>query len=797
MARTGDTIVGRFDSSSVLVSLFERVCPVPSESNDTTGKTEEMIRCLTPQREITIYEFTHLGLRYMNAIDEIRRTPDKERRKYLKKRNLPAASLSVTLSTRDSNIEKTERITGYNGMMALDFDDVFDLGEAKRKLAALPYVWYVGLSASGRGLYAIIPTDNRDWTRHGYYFNALEEEMKAQGLTVDAICKDATRLRFVSYDDGGIYNEGCEIYTLPEGFMQREEEKARRRTDQFAYQENDEKYMKYAKEWFDRRVPLDDYKDWYVVASALSTLGEKGWDALELVSIASTHYNAVKNRKMFEYAMKSNRSITMGSFYYMCEKYGIGFFDYPTLVLFNNDDEIPAPCDVLGEELEEPATGTETDVTEDYIRDGEYASDDIPEFPAYVFPDAVQEIISKAHYGMNFPLDYIGSSLIVAAGAAVGNSIQVQVLSTWIEKPVIYMAIVGEPGTNKSAPLEFAIKPLEERDDKEMEKYDKLWAKYEKECANAAGGKGVMPTPPDYYQIVLNDFTMEAMMQQHAVNKRGMLVYKDELINFIRNMGRYSSGNDEMTWTSMFNGGAIQNTRKDKRKTKLKNTCVSICGTIQPASLGEFSKGRTDNGFVDRWLFAYPKTPDAPKFKKGCMMPEIVKTWHDIMEKILDLKYDEKTTPIMLSEDAEEKFSVWYNNLADRKKGASNVFRMMSTKMERYCIRLAIVLDAMRYGCGGKKVKEISEWAIEGAIDLVDYYLSCGMKARKHFRLDPLSNLSILQKRIYKDLPMSFETGDGVQVAQEHGMSERTFKYWLHSDFFLLTSRGHYEKRFR
>ena len=100
-----------------------------------------MIRCLTPQREITIYEFTHLGLRYMNAIDEIRRSEDKEKRKYLKKRNLPAASISVTLSTRDSNVEKVDRITGYNGIMALDFDDVFDLGEAKRKLAALPYVW--------------------------------------------------------------------------------------------------------------------------------------------------------------------------------------------------------------------------------------------------------------------------------------------------------------------------------------------------------------------------------------------------------------------------------------------------------------------------------------------------------------------------------------------------------------------------------------------------------------------------------------------------------------------------------
>ena len=787
----------RFFGDSVLVNLFERIT---CTSSRLLSKDELINSPLTDNPEmieIPVRDFINLGARHIENLKKIRAITDKDERDQMKCDLLPAASISCTLFTRDGNVPLEDRIKNYSGLIALDFDNVPDVEEAKLRVSMLPYVWYCGLSASGRGFYALVPTDNRDYLKHRLYFAALTEEMKKMGLEVDQKCKDEARLRFVSFDVHGYFNDGCDYYRLPEGFTLEEPVKQRVFVPLDPAAADDDRLNDYANEWIRVGAVLDDYGDWFYACMALSTIGERGWQILEIISELSTHYNQRKNRKLFEQCARSNRSITIATFYYICHKYNVRppRFDAPRYDVADIP-EVPAGELDPEEFLNEAEAAVAAEIA-DGVDDGLHDADEEPVFPAYVFPDAVQEIVDKAHYGMNFPMDYIGSSLIVAAGAAVGNSIQVQVLSTWIEKPVIYMAIVGEPGTNKSAPLEFAIKPLEERDDKEMEKYDKLWAQFEKECANAAGGKGVMPTPPDYLQIVLNDFTMEAMMQQHAVNKRGMLVYKDELINFIRNMGRYSSGNDEMTWTSMFNGGAIQNTRKDKRKTKLKNTCVSICGTIQPASLGEFSKGRTDNGFVDRWLFAYPKTPDAPKFKKGCLMPEIITTWHDIMEKILNLKYDEKTAPIKLSEAAEDKFSVWYNELADRKKGASNVFRMMSTKMERYCIRLAIVLDAMRYGCDGKKVKEISEWAIEGAIALVDYYLRCGMKARRHFRLDPLSNLSILQKRIYKALPMSFETGDGVQVAQEHGMSERTFKYWLHSDYFLLTSRGHYEKRFR
>jgi hypothetical protein len=57
--------------------------------------------------------------------------------------------------------------------------------------------------------------------------------------------------------------------------------------------------------------------------------------------------------------------------------------------------------------------------------------------------------------------------------------------------------------------------------------------------------------------------------------------------------------------------------------------------------------------------------------------------------------------------------------------------------------------------------------------------------------------MSVLQKKIYKKLPVSFTTADGVKVAVTMGMSERTFKSWLTSNHFIQTTRGHYDRRYK
>lgn len=790
-------IPDRFYGDTIKVSLFERVTCKSSRMmtkkeiiNSPDEKEPEM-------EEIPIRDFVILGARYSNSLEKIRSTADKKERDRMKCDLLPAATISATLKTRDHNVELDKRIKEYNGIICLDFDNVANVDDAKFDISMLPWVWYCGLSCSGRGLYALVPTDNRDITKHKLYYAALSKEMEKLGLTVDKQCSDITRLRFVSFDVHGYFNEGCELYHLPEGFTIEEPVRQRQFTPQPVMHDVDDKIGEYMREWQYVGVVIDDYSDWLMLCMSLSTLGESGWMILEGMSCSSCHYDERNNRKIFDYFLTHNRQITIATFFYVCHKYGVRPQRYKAPEYDISDIreiEIAQHTQIPSEFFPEDLSDENVDHVVEIL--GE-AKEEVPAFPVEVFPDGVREIIEKAHEAMNFPLDYIGSSLIVAAGAAIGNSIQVQVMGNWIEKPVIYMAIVGEPGTNKSAPLEFAVLPLEELDDKEMVKYNKLWDEYEEECKKANYSKGILPNPPDYRQTVLNDFTMEALMQQHQVNTRGMLVYKDELINFIRNMGRYSSGNDEMTWTSMFNGSSIQNTRKDKRKTKLKRSCVSICGTIQPGSLSEFSKGRTENGFVDRWLFAYPKTPQSPKFRRGRPMPELQEEWNKIMSNILNVEYKEDNKPIILNEEAEVKFEQWYNDLAVRKDNEGVVFKRAATKMEKYAIRLSIVLEAMRAGCDKKSVKEISGWAMQGAISLVDYYLSCGMKARRSFKVDPLSNLSILQKRIYNDLPISFTTKEGIAIAAAHGMSERTFKEWLHSVYFIHTTHGKYERRYK
>ena len=786
MSENDGPLTPKFDPSSVLVTLFNSVCP-PKTSGES--KDERLIETRNEsilQRDITLSEFVRLGARYIPQLKKIWAVEDKTKRNFLKRKLLPAASISASLKTRSSGVMLEKKINQYTGLIVLDFDNLQDIEDAKLKLKALPYVWYVSKSSSNRGLYAICWTENTDFNRHDLYFDALIEEAKALGLDPDAPCRDVTRLRFVSYDEAPYVNELVVPYQLPEGYTPKkrdlldpplmplgepavaaaadsaedDELHAAEPLDLSPKQEHKTVYgdtaaraMDFAKEWKRRKIVIDDFRDWYIMASALSTLGEKGWNILEMISQFSSKYDSVKNREIFDRVKKKNREITMGSFFYKCHEYGV---------------------------MTDAVTHLES-----------------PEFPVNAFPDAIKEIIMKAHEGMNHPIDYIGSSLLVVAGAAVGNSIQVQVMADWIEKPIIYMAIVGEAGSNKSAPLDFAVKPLELADDEEMDAYNEKYEVFKEECEKAIRNKTAAPEEPDYFQYVLNDFTIEAMMEQHAVNQRGMLVYKDELLNFIRNMSRYSTGNDEMTWTTMFTGGGIQNTRKGKRKTKLKTTCVSIIGTIQPESLPEFAKGKTENGFIDRWLFAYPEKVKAPKFKTGRPMPEIVRMWNDVINRILEIEYNADTKPIVLSEEAEKVYANWYNALADKKYDAPAVFRRAATKMERYLVRLAIVLEAMRYGAGGEPVKEISAWAVRGAIDLVYYYLSCGMKARKKFRNGPLDSLTDQQRMIYTDIPVRFETKEGIEIAGEHGMCERAFHKWLHSDYFIKCSHGNYERRYR
>ena len=751
---TTNTVVGKsFDSNSIFVSVYNRVAPSSKPNLSFDEKAQEYRNSVLSGKEIPLREFLSMGFSYIAELQAVWTEEDKKKRNALKRNSLPAATLSATLITRYSRLNLRDKIKHYNSLIALDFDDVENIVLAKRKIAELPYVYYVGESASRRGFFAIVPLNNNDYSRHELYFNALEKEMSKLGYTIDPACKDVTRLRFISYDPDPYFNENCQLYSLPD-------ECDVCNSNEPAEPVNEEnrhpmwpKAKAYAEHWQKLQVPLNEYNDWLTIAMSLTCFGDDGFQLLDMVSRFGKGYDFEKNRKSYSKLVATTRRISLGSFFYKCHEYGV------------------IPPNVPHYET-------------------------VP-FPMTVFPPEVQEIIKQTHKCLNFSVDHISSSLLFAASIAIGNSITVEIKNEWVDKAILYIAIVGKPGTNKSAPLKYALRPLFDRDRKELKKYEKLKAAFDEAMKIPAKERKSVPVEPEYKQTVLSDFTTEVLVRQHKINPRGLCVYVDELIGFIKCFNKYRSGNDEQIWTQLYNGGSVIVNRVSSEPLNIEDTCIGVIGTIQPGLLQEFAKGKTESGFVDRWLFAYPDDSEYPKMNNEQLPKEITVCWSGIIDKIYKIPYKGNEKPVKLTRDAMDIYAKWFNALADQKNVSSSSFAEMATKMERYCIRFSIVLEALKFACGKKTLKSISADSVKGGIDLCYYFIGCAQKAKKKFDSNPIDDLTEKQKKIYLELPISFTTSEGLEIACENNMSERTFKEWLKSKFFRHISHGQYEKRYK
>ena len=647
-----------------------------------------------------------------------------------------------------AGVRKEDKIEAYNSLIVLDFDNLEDVTRAKQDLAQLPYIWYIGLSVSGEGIFAIVPVDTDDWRDHKHYFEALSREMKDIGYTVDGACSDETRLRFISIDEHSYLNESCDIYCLPEDDPEELQE------DFQTHDIPDETRLEmYVEEWERKKIPLDDYDEWLTLGMSLSGLGDAGRAAFHRISAFSGKYDAAATDKKFDELARNTRAIGPGSFFYRCHQRGV------------IPESIPHyEC--------------------------------IP-FPVEVFPKKVREIILETHKHQNFPIDYIAPCLLFVAALSCGNAAVVEMQMGWKEKPLLYLAIVGGRGTNKTSCFDFALAPIREKDDEQYERYVSEKALYDAEFLKPLKERNPKLEMPMYQQYILSDFTPEVLVRQHKANPRGLIVFFDELIGFIYSFNKYRSGADEQMWTQLFAGGGVTVNRVGADPVKINDTCIGVFGGIQPEILSSFAKGKIQNGFVDRWLFAYPEKVPYPKFNDVDIDERIAANWTKIIQRILSLPFEGTPKVVKLSPGAKALYKEWFDNLSNQKNNGGSSFAGLATKMDRYCGRFSLVLEVLKFGCKESKLQDISEDSMRGAIALSYYFIACGIKAHRKFISSPVDELPGMQKTIYDELPQSFETKAGLQVAERYGMPERTFKRWLSTSLFRKITHGYYEKRYR
>lgn len=103
-----------------------------------------------------------------------------------------------------------------NALIAVDLDEKDNKGlsieEMRTKINSLPFVMYSSLSVGGKGMYALISIKEENKNDFKAVFNALNEDFKALGLTLDSSCVNVNRERYMSYDKAEYWNTKCEIY---------------------------------------------------------------------------------------------------------------------------------------------------------------------------------------------------------------------------------------------------------------------------------------------------------------------------------------------------------------------------------------------------------------------------------------------------------------------------------------------------------------------------------------------------------------------------------------------------------
>ena len=123
------------------------------------------------------------------------------------KRQMPCYTPSGVFEVRNS-----EGLIKHSGMLCIEWDAVADCSELKDLLGGLPFIYYAGLSCSGRGIYALIKI--ADPIKQREYFRALSEYFGGIGYRVDESGKDVCRLRVASFDDTPIFNPDSEVWNI-------------------------------------------------------------------------------------------------------------------------------------------------------------------------------------------------------------------------------------------------------------------------------------------------------------------------------------------------------------------------------------------------------------------------------------------------------------------------------------------------------------------------------------------------------------------------------------------------------
>lgn len=410
-----------------------------------------------------------------------------------------------------------------------------------------------------------------------------------------------------------------------------------------------------------------------------------------------------------------------------------------------------------------------------------------------VLPPSLHLLIEEAEIALGIPRDYFAASILFAASAAIGNSVLLKIKEGSVHRGNIFLILIGNPNTNKGGGLDLALQPIQKNDERSFAIFQEEMVSFEEE---EEGQKPVLK------KHLLSDTTPEALAVTHMENLRGVAIYRDEISGWFKSFNQYNKGAEQEMWLQIWSGKPIDVTRKTSAPIYIRRPFISVVGTIQPSVIEEITKdNRASNGFFDRLLFTWPDGLEKPLWQDKEMPEGLLNQYAKGINRLLSLTFDEEGKPTYMRPEREAKARLFQFFNEQNKPLCDNadneLLQGLHGKFDLHTLRLALLLQALWYAFEDSPINKLQLATVERAIELAEYFRIQSLKVfdRLH-NASPIEKLPADRRRVYEALPGEFETKEGVKIAKNIGMSERTFKRFLNSSIFERFSRGKWGKRY-
>lgn len=362
-------------------------------------------------------------------------------------------------------------------------------------------------------------------------------------------------------------------------------------------------------------------------------------------------------------------------------------------------------------------------------------------FPVDIFPEEITYYMQQCKTTLNNSIDYLGCSFLWVSSLIIGNALRVEVKKGWQEISTIWLAIVGEAGIGKTPSVDSILRPLEKLNGEEKMKFQQLKQEYEiyQELSKKERKDIPVIEEPKRTQFIVDDVTIEALINLHSQNPNGVGVHKDELAGWFKDMNRYKEGSDKEQWLSSWSGKGISVDRITRQSDYIAKPILPVLGGIQPTILsGFFTDENRDNGFLDRMLFSYPSLR-VEKYNDKEMESELIeyydnfiRLFHQEMRKITRFNDFGHVDPYVsrFDDDAKSQWVKYFNEITKQQNSdkTNEFLKSVLPKMKGYLPRFALILNTIHAVNNGTALTDISKKSVDDAFKLVKYFVHMNEK---------------------------------------------------------------------